>query len=287
MQDSAITGERGDAFQMDLHGTMSSDLLFGGAGHGNTITNAMSTAFSLGGGLTLGGGNVGDDVTFTLNVSNNSINGAIASAIAVGLGTGTHTTTGTIDSNTIGTAGVANSGSFGGSDVAWIQSGGPGTSTGTISNNSLHQYNNEGIDLTFGAFAVTNPYMNMTVTGNTISTPGTNASQGVLLTAGTAGSPNPQDTGKVCLTLGGAGVLKNTMTGSAGSLCGCTDIRIRDRFDVKVGLPGYAGPSGTGSGTQVQTFLSGNNGGASSSVPDPSLGTTNGTTNGFFGSCPP
>jgi hypothetical protein len=63
-------------------------------------------------------------------------------------------------------------------------------------------------------------------------------------------------------------------------------MRIRNRFDVKVGLPGYGGPSGTGSGTQVQTFLSGNNSAATASVPDPSLGTTNGTTNGFFGACP-
>jgi len=280
VQDTHFTGERGDAFQMDLHGTMSSDLIFGGVGHGNTLTNAMSTANSLGGDINVGGGNVGDDVTFTFNISNNSVNGAIQSAIAVGLGTGTHNTTGTINGNTVGTVGVADSGSFGGSAIAWTHSGGSGHSIATITNNQVHQYNNEGVNLTFGGFGTAGGFLTATVTGNTISDHGTNASQGFLLTAGTAGTPNPQDTGAVCLTLTG-----NTFTNSFGPGAS-TDMRIRNRFDVKVGLPGYGGPSGAGSGTQVQTFLSGNNSAATASVPDPSLGTTNGTTNGFFGACP-
>jgi hypothetical protein len=280
VQDTHFTGERGDAFQMDLHGTMSSDLIFGGVGHGNTLTNAMSTANSLGGDINVGGGNVGDNVTFTFNISNNSVNGAIQSAIAVGAGTGTHNFTGTINANTVGTVGVTDSGSFGGSAIGWTHSGGSGHSIATITNNQLHQYNNEAVDLTLGGFGTAGGFMTATVTGNTFSDHGTNASQGFLLTAGTAGSPNPQDTGAVCLTLTG-----NTFTNSFGPGAS-TDIRIRDRFDVKVGLPGYGGVSGSGSGTAVQTFLSGNNSGATASVPDPSLGTSNGTSNGFFGACP-
>jgi hypothetical protein len=280
VQDTHFTGERGDAFQMDLHGTMSSDLIFGGVGHGNTLTNAMGSANSLGGDINVGGGNVGDNVTFTFNISNNSVNGAIQSAIAVGLGTGTHNTTGTINGNTVGTVGVADSGSFGGSAIAWTHSGGSGHSIATITNNQVHQYNNEGVNLTFGGFGTAGGFLTATVTGNTISDHGTNASQGFLLTAGTAGPPNPQDTGAACLTLTG-----NTFTNSFGPGA-TTDIRIRNRFDVKVGLPGYGGPSGAGSGTQVQTFVSGNNSAATASVPDPSLGTSNGTTNGFFGACP-
>ncbi|MGH9440940.1 MAG: beta strand repeat-containing protein [Thermoanaerobaculia bacterium] len=280
VQDTHFTGERGDAFQMDLHGTMSSDLIFGGVGHGNTLTNAMSTANSLGADVNVGGGNVGDNVTFTFNISNNSINGAIQSAIAVGLGTGTHNTTGTINGNTVGTVGVAESGSFGGSAIAWTHSGGSGHSIATITNNQVHQYNNEGVNLTFGGFGTAGADLTATVTGNAISDHGLNASQGFLFTAGTAGTPNPQDTGAACLTLTG-----NTFTNSFGPGAS-TDIRIRERFDVKVGLPGYGGPSGSGSGTQVQTFVSGNNSAATASVPDPSLGTNNGTSNGFFGSCP-
>ncbi|MEY2512568.1 MAG: hypothetical protein QOE26_3331, partial [Verrucomicrobiota bacterium] len=281
MLDSTITGERGDGFQMDLHGTMNADLIFGGVGHGNTLTNAIGSANSLGGDINFGGGNVGDNVTSTFNISNNSINGAIQSAISIGLGTGNHTTTGTINANTVGTVGVANSGSFGGSAIGVTHSGGTGNTTVTITNNQLHQYNNEGVNLTHGGFGTGGGVMTATVTGNTISDHGTSASQGFLLTAGTAGTPNPQDTGTVCLTLSG-----NTFTNSFGPGAS-TDMRIRDRFDVKVGLPGYAGPSGAGSGAAVQTFLSGNNSGATASVPDPSLGTNNGTTNGFFGSCPP
>jgi hypothetical protein len=52
-----------------------------------------------------------------------------------------------------------------------------------------------------------------------------------------------------------------------------------------IGLPGYAGASTDG--TAAAAFMSGNNGGASASAPNPSVGTTNGTTNGFFGACPP
>jgi hypothetical protein len=282
VQNTQFTGERGDAFQMDLHGTMSSDLIFGGGvGLGNTLTNAMGSANSLGGDINVGGGNVGDNVTFTFNISNNSVNGAIQSAISVGAGTGTHNFTGTINANTVGTVGVADSGSFGGSAIGWTHSGGSGHSIATITNNQLHQYNNEAVNLTHGGFGTAGGFMTATVTGNTFSDHGTNASQGFLLTAGTAGPPNPMDTGAVCLTLSG-----NTFTNSSGPGAPGTDIRIRNRFDVKVGLPGYAGPSGSGSGAATGTFLSGNNGGATTSNTDPSLGTTNGTTNGYSGSCP-
>ena len=283
VQDSTFTAARGDLFQIDLHGTISSDLIFGGAGHGNTLSN--SNGNSLGGGITLGGGGAGNVDTFTFNISNNTMQGAKTGAISIGAGTGAgtnHNYSGTINANTIGVPGIANSGSFGGSDISFIFND-AGTANVSITNNHLYQYNNEGVNLTFGAFGSANPYVQATVTGNTISNPGTFASQGVLLTAGT--QPSPLDTGRICFTLGGAGALANSMTGSGAN--GSSDIRIRNRFDVKVGLPGYGGPSGTGGGAAVDTFMSGNNGGASALSPDASLGTTNGTTNGFFGSCPP
>jgi hypothetical protein len=270
IQSSSFTAARGDLFQIDLHGTISSDLVLSGS----TFTNNNPNIVSGGGGLTLGGGGLGDSVTFTYNISNNSFRDSLGSELGIGAGTGTlHNFTGTIDGNTFGVAGVTNSGSAQGSAIGLIQNS-AGTSTITITNNQIFQYNNSGIGLLIGAIGNTNAYLNATVTGNTISNPGTFASNGVLLTAGTASS----DVGRACLTLTG-----NTMTGSGAN--GGSDIRIRDRFNVKVGLPGYAGPSG--SGNTAAAFLSGNNGGASATAPDATLGTSNGTTNGFFGSCPP
>jgi len=280
VQDSTFTAARGDLFQIDLHGTISSDLVFGGAGHGNTLSNGNTN--SLGGGITLGGGGANQVDTFTFNISDNTMQGAKASAIAIGAGTGAgtnHNYSGTINNNTIGVPGTANSGSFGGSDIAFIF-GDAGTANVSITNNHLYQYNNEGINLNYGAFGSANPYVQTTVTGNTVANPGSFGSQGILLTAGTGPLP---DTGRVCLTLGGAGALANSVTGSGGN--GASDLRIRNRFDVKVGLPGYAGSSIDG--TAAAAFIAARNGGASATAPNPASGTTNGTTNGFFGSCPP
>jgi hypothetical protein len=61
-------------------------------------------------------------------------------------------------------------------------------------------------------------------------------------------------------------------------------MRIRDRFSVKVGLPGYSSTTLDTAG--VIAFLQGNNTGTAS-VPAPASGAPNGTTNGFFGpACP-
>jgi len=277
VQNSSFTSARGDLFQMDLHGTMSSDLVF----TGNTLTNNNGNIVSGGGGITLGGGGASDNVTYTFNVSNNTLRDALGSAIAVGLGTGTHTTTGTISGNTIGVAATANSGSAQGSGIGYTHNGGTGVSTVTITNNTVYQYNNSGIGLNFGAIGTSNTArLNATVTGNTVSNPGTFASNGFLLTAGT--SLSPLDTGVACLTLGGSGATANILAGSGAN--GQTDMRIRDRFNVKVGLPGYSSTTLDTAG--VITFLQNNNTGTAS-VPAPASGTTNGTTNGFFGpACP-
>ncbi|MDB4915160.1 MAG: hypothetical protein JWM95_2804, partial [Gemmatimonadetes bacterium] len=280
VQNSTFTAARGDLFQIDLHGTIASDLVFGGVGHGNTLSNSNTN--SLGGGITLGGGGQNQIDTFTFDISNNTMQGAKASAIAIGAGTGAgtnHNYSGTINANTIGVQGTANSGSFGGSDIAFIFND-AGAANVSITNNFLYQYNNEGINLTFGAFGSSNPYVQAAVTGNTINTAGSFGSQGFLLTAGTATG----DAGRYCMTLGGAGTLANSLTGSGAN--GSTDIRIRNRFDVKIGFPGYTGS--TTNTAALGTYLQARNGGAPTvSIAAPSLGTTNGTTNGFYQTCPP
>ena len=279
VQNSTFTSARGDLFQIDMHGTIGCDLVF----TGNTLTNNNANIVSGGGGITLGGGGAGQVDTFTFNISNNTMRDALGGALSIGAGTGAgtnHNYSGTINNNTIGVIGVTDSGSKQGSDI-FFNFNDAGSATVSITNNNLHQYGaGNGINLNLGAFGTANPYANFTVTGNVVSNPGTFASQGFLLTAGTQLSP--LDTGRICLTLTG-----NTLLGSGSVPNGATDIRIRDRFNVKVGLPGYNNLGSPITGSTVQAFLSSNNGGASSSVPNASAGTSNGTTNGFYGSCPP
>jgi len=284
VQNSFMTGARGDLFNLDLHGTIASDLVF----TGNALTNNNANIVSGGGGFTMQGGGAGNQETFTFNISNNTMRDAVGGALNIGAGTGAgtnHNYSGTISGNTIGVAGVTDSGSKQGSDI-FINFNAAGTGTFNITNNQLFQYGNgNGINLNMGAFASSNPFIQLVVTGNTISNPGTFGAQGILLTAGTGPLP---ETGRICMTLGGAGGLANTLTGSGGAGAPGTEVRIRDRFDVKVGFPGYGGS--TTDTNALATYLQGRNtvtNLAAISVAAPSAGTTNGTTNGFFQVCPP
>jgi hypothetical protein len=283
VQNSFMTGARGDLFNLDLHGVISSDLVF----TGNTLTNNNANIVSGGGGFTMQGGGAGNQETFTFNISNNTMRDALGGALNIGAGTGAgtnHNYSGTIDNNTIGVIAVADSGSKQGSDI-FINFNAAGTGVFNITNNKLYQYGNgNGINLNMGAFSSSNPYVQLVVTGNTISNPGTFGAQGVLLTAGTGPLP---ETGRLCMTLGGAGALANSLSGSGGPGAPGTDIRIRDRFDVKVGFPGYGSTTTDTAG--LATYIAGRNGIAAGavSVAAPSAGTTNGTTNGFYQICPP
>jgi Putative Ig domain. len=284
VQNSFMTGARGDLFNLDLHGVISSDLVF----TGNALTNNNANIVSGGGGFTMQGGGAGNQETFTFNISNNTMRDALGGALNIGAGTGAgtnHNYSGTINGNVIGVAGVTDSGSKQGSDI-FINFNDAGAGTFNITNNQLFQYGNgNGINLNMGAFGSSNPYVQLVVTGNTISNPGTFGAQGVLLTAGTGPLP---ETGRICMTLGGAGGLANVLTGSGGAAAPGTEVRIRDRFDVKVGFPGYGGS--TTDTTALATYLQGRNtvtSLAAISVAGPAAGTTNGTTNGFYQVCPP
>ena len=136
VQSSTFTSARSDLFQLNLLGTVSSDLVFGGASAalGNTLTNNNANIVSGGGGVTIGGGGPANNVTLTYNISHNSISGSHGAVLAVSKGTGTGASfTGIIDSNVIGTQGVAGSGSTQGEGIA-VYHDGAGTSSTTITN---------------------------------------------------------------------------------------------------------------------------------------------------------
>ncbi|WP_189523068.1 hypothetical protein [Mesorhizobium sp. M8A.F.Ca.ET.213.01.1.1] len=236
VQSSTFTSARGDLFQLDLHGNVQSDLVFGGAtgALGNTLSNNNQNIVSGGGGITISSGGAGDVANLTFNIAHNTMRDALGTALGISTGSGASSFNGTIDSNTIGVAGVANSGSAQGSDIGFVTLGGADSSV-TITNNLLYQYNNDGILLQTGdAVDGGNHKLTAVVQGNTASNPGTFGNHGFELNAGTVAG----DAQTVSLTLGGAGGLANNFTGSGAN--GGTDMRLRTRFDVHVGLHGGA-----------------------------------------------
>lgn len=105
---------------------------------------------------------------------------------------------------------------------------------------------------------------NATVTGNAIDIQldGTgNAVTGILAQSAITG---PGNTSSMCVDIGGAGGLSNTFTHSLGGTMAGGDIRVRQRNDGTVRLPGYAG--GATDTAAVISYLNGRNVEVSSST---------------------
>ncbi|MHC1945960.1 cadherin domain-containing protein [Bradyrhizobium sp. UFLA06-06] len=274
VQNSTFTSARGDLFQLDLHGGVSSDLVL----NGNSFSNNNQNIVSGGGGITISSGGTGDHANLTFNIANNTMRDALGTALAISTGSGASSFNGTIDSNTIGVAGVANSGSAQGSDIGFVTMGGANSSV-TITNNHLYQYNNDGIELQTGDAANGgNALLTAIVMGNTVSNPGTFGNHGFELNAGTVAG----DAQSVSLTLGGTGAQENQFLGSGAN--GGTDIRLRDRFDTTVGLHAGDGSSYGGGATDtaaISSYVLAHN----TVTTAPTFSVTAGSTHGF-GSSP-
>jgi hypothetical protein len=159
---------------------------------------------------------------------------------------------GTFENNRVGDIGIAGSGSDQGSGVEFLVLG-RGSHRALIRNNSIFQYNDQGILLTAGGaptsttlLPVHDAAFNITIQGNTISTPYTvgapaAGNNGIHLNGGT----NSPDAYTICLSIGDAvnNALKNNIVNAgAPDTPSGTDFRLRHRFaDVTVNLPGYAG----------------------------------------------
>jgi uncharacterized repeat protein (TIGR01451 family) len=262
IQSSTITSARSDQFQLNLLGTVTSDLVFGGATNvlGNTLTNNNSNIVSGGGGVTIGGGGPSNNITLTYNISHNSMKGSHGAALAVSKGTGTGASLiGTIDSNVIGTSGTSGSGSTQGEGIALFHDG-AGSSNTTITNNQVF-----GVVGSRGAIDVfihngAAGTMKATVQSNTIGTlDQANSFAGMYIQTGsnTVSSGSP-DNNNSCMTIGGAGSLKNSIdvgANTAGNIA--AGITVEQEGDSKVALPGYAGTAYDSNA--VQTFVGGNN----------------------------
>jgi hypothetical protein len=140
----------------------------------------------------------------------------------------------TISQNTIGTAATTDSGSES-ADGINISSNGLADIDALVTDNLIRQYANlAGID------AVQNDgngSLDLTAVRNTISNPGTFATNGILTRSGVAAS---SDAGVSCLDIGSSTVAdQNTVDGSGAN--GSTDLRVRQQANTTVRLRGYAG----------------------------------------------
>jgi hypothetical protein len=173
---------------------------------------------------------------------------------------------GTVSGNIIGTAGVVDSGSESGSGISVI-SNGAGLTTVAVTNNQVHQYANP-----YGILINTkegSSNLNATVTGNTVANPGTFAINGIRIDAG-ATSANGGDSGTLCAVVTG-----NSVAGSGPGAD--TDIRLRQRFNTTIRLPGYGGTNNDVAA--VNAFVAGNNAGSDAS----SVENVGGGGGGFVG----
>jgi hypothetical protein len=105
---------------------------------------------------------------------------------------------------------------------------------------------------------------NLTVTANSIDIKldGTgNAVTGLLAQSAITG---PGNTSAMCADIGGAGALSNTFTHSLGGSLAAGDIRVRQRNDGTMRLPGHVG--GATDTTAVVNYLNGRNAEVSTST---------------------
>ncbi len=135
-----FTGSRSHFVQYLLNGsaTPTGDFVF----TNNTITQSMASIAGAGGVFVSGSANASP--TFTFNIQNNIIHSGTQTITGSDINVshlfgGTYN--GTIDGNTIGTAGVVGSGSTQGDGIVIIQVGG-GTYTVHVTNNVVRRYNN-------------------------------------------------------------------------------------------------------------------------------------------------
>jgi hypothetical protein len=221
----------------------SGDLIFSG----NAISNNNP-------GLLAGGGTfviTGVGGAFTYNVSNNTFRDATGTAVQVAGGGVGSSVRGTLNNNTIGVQGTANSGSTGGGGMT-LRSDGGGTFIAAVTNNRIYQYNNHAILLQGGDQLGNALNYQVTVTGNTVSNPGTINTDfnGIQLNNGIVSTDNFSS----CVD-----IKTNTLTNSGKGAVSPNnnDLRLRQRQSTTVRLPGYAGANNDN--TAVQNFLTGQN----------------------------
>jgi uncharacterized repeat protein (TIGR01451 family) len=233
---NTFAGAGGDHFQANTTNSATTNVVFTG--------NFWSNGFpgSLGGGLTISGGNTGSSEHVSFDISNNGsaaspLTGTVqGGAINVNEGTGGGVWQGQVSNNVIGDPAVAGSGASQSSDIR-VENHSSGTLTAIVSNNTVRQWSNEGINFQAGDVGG-NGALNATVTGNVITSPNpaSAADHGIQLNVGVVTGNSNQ----VCFDL-----KNNNSTGDTAN--GGVDYRLRERFLTTVKLPGYTGANNSNS----------------------------------------
>ena len=261
LRSSLVKGARADWINVNAVNSSTMDLLVGGplVADGNNFDNTGANAHpgSAPGGNRVVTGSVGNQ---TVDIRNNTMKGSKGEAIRV-RGTANGALTGTVNArvrnNTIGVAATANSGSSESFGIFIFGDGGSDMNV-AVTNNQIFQYNNHGINLQFGDEINNGSVFNVTVTGNTISNPGTINTDfnGIQLNNGTVAAT---DNFTTCADIGGAGGLANIATNSGKGVTppNNADIRLRQRQSTTVRLPGYGGAANNDAA--VVTYLTGRN----------------------------
>jgi VCBS repeat-containing protein len=205
------------------------------------VTVANGTFTNNGG----GGVNVSTNNTapLTYSITGNTLTGTQNSAIVVFKAATSNTSmSGTVSGNTIGLAGVPNSGTPAFSVAILLDGQGSGTYTAAADNNIVRNFG------TFGIWHSASDSLtsNVAIRNNTISEPSAGATAGVFAQSGTLST----NTTSVCADIQGNLISGATYAGG--------QIRVRNRFATTTfRLPGFAGPFN--STAAVMTFLSGQN----------------------------
>jgi hypothetical protein len=231
---------------------------------GGTFSGGHPTA--LGQGITMRSGGPFSG-TFTYDIDGITINSSVSYAINTGFGstTGTGLVRGKIRNNTIGSAGVALSGSAQASCIL-AETNGPGTGTHTVSitGNTLRGCFDRGVEL-FGNRDGSN-HLNATITGNNINDLNQMFSRHAIHLE--SGSSLLNETGTIC-----ADIANNTMTAATA----VDEIRVRLRSATTARFPGYTGAT-TDAVALTAYMQSRNPSGGSASVAISSPATANNTS---------
>ena len=119
-----------------------------------------------------------------------------------------------------------------------IETRGGGVLDVDVTNNSVHEYYVQGMTFQAGVGTMSGGAMNLLVSGNVISDPGEHTDwnglpvHGMEFVSGNVAG----DTQQLCLDLG-----TNSITGSHTPNGTGVDLRLRQRFDTRFKLLGYAG----------------------------------------------
>jgi len=272
---NTFTGAGGDHFQTATSNSATLTVVF----TGNLYSNGF--AGSLGGGVTISGGNLGSSEHVNFNISNNgtALNPLVGSvqggAINVNEGQGGGTWQGQVSNNIIGNAAVANSGAAQSSGIRVENHSTSGTLTAIINGNTIRQWDNgAAINTQAGdaGNATNTGVLNVTVTNNTATNPGTLSQHGFVANIG-AGSGSGTAANVACVD-----VRTNTLDGNVTN--GGAGVRTRHREVSQIKIPGYTNTQYNTAA--VVTLLTTNNPGSIG----PPTASTSGTGPGYTNTTP-